>query len=162
MKDFSISYTDATVIHSNKYNQNTGFFIYHVFFSNLLQDVVFKLDETGDEFPCTYKNLNLLLYPGQKISLVSIDEKVIAYIDKATGNFYYLTNNLQRDLSYGFIIDWRIITPLLILAVGLSITVLEDYLFKALIFGGMICLWIYQKVVNVVLERKIDKLIITK
>ncbi len=162
MKNFSVAYTNATVTYSTKYNQNTGFYIYHVFFSNLLQDAVFTLDETGEEFPSTYKNLNLLLYPGQKVSLVSIDDKVIAYIDKATGNFYYLTNNLQRDLPYGLPLNWRVIVALAILGFFVSSTYDYNDIFKAVIFGSLFCLWFYQRIINFILERKIDKLIISK
>jgi len=162
MKDFSVAYTNATVTYSTKYNQNTGFYIYHVFFSNLLQDAVFTLDETGEEFPSTYKNLNLLLYPGQKVSLVSIDDKVIAYIDKATGNFYYLTNNLQRDLPYGLPLNWRVIVALAILGFFVSSTYDYNDILKAVIFGSLFCLWFYQRIINFILERKIDKLIIRK
>jgi hypothetical protein len=162
MKDFSISYTNATVTHSTKYNQGSGFFIYHVFFSNLLQDAVFTLDESGEEFPSTYKNLNLLLYPGQKVSLVSIEDNVIAYIDKATGNFYYLTNNLQRDLPYGLPINWHVILPFAIL--GFIVSTYYDYndIFKGIIFGSLFILWFYQRIMNFILERKIDKLIVNK
>jgi len=59
MKELSISYVPATVTHSNKYNQNSGFVINILFFSNLFQDVVFKLDETSQQIPTTLKNLNL-------------------------------------------------------------------------------------------------------
>jgi len=162
MKDFSVSYTNATVTYSTKYNQNSGFFVFHIFFSNLLQDAVFTLDETGEEFPSTYKNLNLLLYPGQKVSLVSIDDKVIAYIDKATGNFYYLTNNLQRDLPYGMNINWRIILPLAILGLLVCTPYIYGNIFEAIIFGSVLCLWFYQRIINFILERRIDKLIISK
>ena len=109
MKDFTISYENATVIHSNKYNQNTGFIIWHFFYSNFFQDVVFKLEHNNQEFPTTLNNLNLPLYPGQKVTLVAINDYVVAYIDKKTNEFYYLTTNLQRDLNYGIKINWRII-----------------------------------------------------
>ena len=66
-----ITYTKATVIHSDKYNSNTGFYVAHFFSTNTMLDIVFKIDSTGDEYPVTIKGLNLLLYKGQSVSLIS-------------------------------------------------------------------------------------------
>ena len=92
--DMTVSYLSAKVVHSNKYNQNSGFYFLHLFFSNLLHDVVFRTDN-GDEYPMTLKNMNLPIYQEQSVTLITIDEIIIGFIDNATNNYYYLTKNLQ-------------------------------------------------------------------
>ena len=160
MNPFHISYTHATVTHSNKYNQNVGFVISMFFFSNFLQDVAFKLDDSGDEFRTTFKNLNLPLFTGQKVTLIAINDNVIAYIDKSTNAFHYLTNNLQKDLNYGFKIHWiRVIFLSVAIALAAS-TVLPTNKFNSLIIPVLLFgVWVYQRVTNFVLEKKIDHLI---
>ena len=160
MNNFEISYANATVMHANKYNQNTGILIYFFIFSNLLQDVVFKMEEDGREFSTTFKNLNLALYPGQKVKLVAINTYVIAYIDQTTNQFYYLSNNLQHDLKYGFVINWRMIFFLSMLSIIISAFIFTNENRVPLITLSLLLgLYIYQRITTYLLEKKIDKLI---
>jgi len=162
MNNFDISYENATVVHSNKYNQNSGIIISNFFFSNLFQDVAFKLDYNNQEFSTTFKNLNLPLYVGQKIQLVAINKNVIAYIDKNKNEFYYLTNNLQRDLNYGIAINWTLCISLTFLFyfISASIPFLGDFShLMPTIFLIPVVLWIYQRLINFLLEKKIDTLL---
>lgn len=160
MKHLNISYTNATVIHSNKYNHNSGLVISIFFLSNFFHDVAFKLDDSDDELATTFKNMNLPLYTGQKVTLIAINDNVIAYLDKANNQFYYLTNNLQRDLNYGFKINWRTVILLTFVVYLLSLIVLTaNYWFSLIIAVLLMTVWVYQRVTNFVLEKKIDKLI---
>jgi hypothetical protein len=160
MQNLDISFEDAIVVHSNKYNQNSGIIIWNFFFSSFYQDVVFKLVSNNKEFLTTYKNVNLPLFTGQKVKLVAVNGNVIAYIDGSTNVFYYLTNNLQRDLSYGININWKIIIPLLFLSFLLVLPFMDSIPFVPIIFLIPILLIVYQRVINFLLERKIDHLIV--
>ncbi|MGL1213325.1 hypothetical protein ACSTK9_23580, partial [Vibrio parahaemolyticus] len=70
-----------------------GWFFSSVFFQNVILDIVFRIDETGEEFSNSYINPSAILYPQQKIVLVSVDGNVIAYIDNTAGRYYYLDNS---------------------------------------------------------------------
>ncbi len=162
MENFDISYNEATVTHSNKYNQNSGITFSFLFISNFFHDVVFKLDDYDQEFPTTFKNLNLPLYTGQKVTLVSINDNVIAYIDKSTDTFYYLTDNLQRDLAYGLKINWTVILVLTFSIYLLMTSLLEPGdRYTPLILLLPIAFRFYQKVSNYILKNKINSLVTT-
>jgi len=90
-----------------------------------------------------------------------VNNNVIAFVDKATNEFYYLSNNLQRDLNYGPKINWIIVIALTFLLFVLwSVLLTVNNIFTLVILAlQAICLWVYQRVTNFVLENKIDKLI---
>lgn len=160
MNNFVISYNEATVTHSNKYNQNSGIIISFLFMSNFFHDVVFKLDDYSQEFPTTFKNLNLPLYTGQKVTLVSINDNIIAYIDKTTDTFFYLTDNLQRDLEYGLKINWTVIFVLTFLIYFLMTLFLDPgNKYSSLILLLPIALRLYQIMTNYILKNKINSLL---
>ena len=161
MKNFDIQYFYAAVIHANKYNENNGIYLFHFFFSTLLQDIAFKMEDDGEEYHCTVKNLNLPIYTGQQIKLISVNTVAVAYIDKRNNEFYYLSKNLQRDLNVGLKINWTSIIVSTFLALLIS-----SFFFQLNVFYSYFALlipfsfWIYQFIMNFLVERKIDRLII--
>lgn len=160
MQALSISYQDAIVTHANKYNQNSGVVVSFLFFSNLYQDVVFTLEKTGIEYPATFKNLNLPLYTQQRVTLIAINNTIIAYADKQTSDYYYLSNNLRSALGFGFNFNWYLvtaITALCFLIIANKFNVSQDIAIA--IFFVPVLLRAYQLISNYLLERKIDKLI---
>lgn len=160
MSPLAISYEDAIVTHANKYNQNAGIVVSFLFFSNLYQDVVFKLENSGIEYPTTFKNLNLPLYTQQHVSLIAINNTIVAYADKQTSEYYYLTNNLQKALGYGFNFNWYLVTA--IIAIGYFIIATKFEIPQEIglvVLVVPVLLRVYQLVSNYLLQRKIDKLI---
>ncbi|MBR2648651.1 MAG: hypothetical protein IKD55_07410 [Sediminibacterium sp.] len=158
MKIPPLTYTNATVIHTNKYSQNTGWAFSSVFFQNVVLDVVFRIDETGEEVSNSYINPSAILYPQQKIVLVSVDGNVIAYIDHVAGKYYYLDNSLARVLSYSVNINWA----LMIISVFFIFLIMQQFFGKEnnlnlLIFLIPITLWGYEKTMNGYIESAIDK-----
>jgi hypothetical protein len=158
MKIPPLTYTNATVIHTNKYSQNTGFVVSSLFFQNVILDVVFRIDATGEEFSTSYANPSAILYPQQKITLISIDGDVIAFFDKPAGKYYYLSNNLSRVLSYNIDINWA----LLIVGIFVLLLLIEQFAkpeqpFHFLLILIPIALWIYERIMNGYAEASLDK-----
>lgn len=158
MKIPALNYTNATVIHTNKYNQSNGFIFAWFFLSNVVLDVVFRIDETGEEFSTSYINPSAILYPQQKIVLVSVDGNVIAYIDSVASKYYYLDNSLARVLSYSININWA----LLIILTFVVFIMLQQFLganneYSLLIFFIPVALWIYEKIMSGYIEAAVDK-----
>lgn len=158
MKIPPLTYTNATVIHTNKYSQNTGWFFSSVFFQNVILDIVFRIDETGEEFSNSYINPSAILYPQQKIVLVSVDGNVIAYIDNTAGRYYYLDNSLARVLSYSININWA----LLIILTFVFFIIIQQFLGEKNIYGLSIFLipiglWVYEKIMSGYIEAAVDK-----
>lgn len=155
-----VRYLPATVIHSNKYNQNSGFYIFHFFFSRFYHDLVFKLVPSGEKLSTTLSNVNVPLYVDQDVRLIAIDDEVIGYIDGGTNNYYYITNNLKNVLGKGFRISWGVV-----FAVSLALTFLIPNGFLPLntpliFFLLPMIYWFYLRISNYLFEKKIDQLIL--
>lgn len=50
--EYEIHYIDAVVVHTDKYNDRIGFHFWYIIFNNTIQDVVFKLRNTGLDINC--------------------------------------------------------------------------------------------------------------
>lgn len=158
--NFQLSYTDATVLHSNIYNQRVGLVIGWFVFNNLQQSVTFRLLDTGEEISTIFRNTQFPLYPGQTITLLSINDKVIAYTDRNTGDYYYFSNNLQQDLGYGVQFTWRFVFALTLLFFVVLAEMPETIAsYSMLAFLLPFGFWIYRRITNFFLERSIDRLI---
>lgn len=158
MKDFPISYLNATITHVNKYNHNSGFVFSVFFFSSLFTDVVFKLEGTGEEIPITLKNLNLPVFSGQKIQLIAIEDQVVALLDKATNNYYFLTRNLQEELQYGLTFSWPLVVVMTVILFLLVQNFFgQEFEYTYLIFIIPAGLRLYQMITNFLLEQKISR-----
>jgi hypothetical protein len=158
MKIPPLTYTNATVIHTNKYSQNTGFVFSSLLFQNVVLDVVFRVDNTGEEFSTTYVNPSAILYPQQKVILISIDGDVIAFFDKPAGKYYYLSNDLSRVLSYSININWA----LLLVGIFLVFLLIDQFIkpeqpYHAFLFFVPVILWVYEKFMNGYVEADLDK-----
>ncbi len=154
-------YFDATVTHTNKYNRGAGIYLLHFFFSGMMQDVVFKLDSNGTDYPMTLNNIDLALYPGQRVKLILINNRMVAYIDPNTGNYQYITNNLKKTLDMGIGINWVLVV---------IVTFFLSFLLSNLYGPGTTLslypfflpavVWLYQRMYNYLLEKRIDTFII--
>jgi hypothetical protein len=160
VSDLTLTSYQAKVIHSNKYNQNTGFYFSHIFFSNLYHDVAFKLEDTGEEYSTTIRNLNLTLYSGQLVTLYAVNDIVVAYSD-ANREYYYLTENLPTALGYGVKISliWMVLTLALVVATLNWYNAFSSALVGVLLLIP-IAVRVYQKLYDYFFTKRIDRLII--
>jgi len=108
-----LSLYPATVIHADKYSEAHGGELNTPVTSTLYTDVVFRLNDSGEDWPLYIRNLNLPLYNGQAVTLVSSNKNVLAYIDDRTKYYYYTSRDLCRKVGLGIPL-WRIILPGLI------------------------------------------------
>jgi len=155
-----LTYTDATEIHSEKYNSNNGFYAAHFFYTNTMHDLVFKITDTEEEYPFTLEGLNLVLHKDQSISLISVDDKLIGYIDKKTKKYYYLTKNFTNYFGLGLKLNWQtILVFIFILIIAVYNSEVTNGMSFFIIAGLMILYWVYHSIANYILERKMDQLI---
>ena len=159
--DLAIHYTPARIIHSNKYNQNSGFYLSHFFFSNLLQDLVFELDQTGKKHQITLKNITLPAYQGQEVLLIVVNDLVLGYIDNESNKYYYLTDDLSGALGLGIGWKWFIIGGLAAGA-GLFFLLPEDirHLFFYFLLIVPVLYKMYREVFSRYVEKKLDSIIV--
>lgn len=108
---------EATVVSSDKYNQSANYI-----FQDFCNDVVFKL-ANGSKVNTVITNVNLPIYVGQQVQLIWIDEVLMAYEDKDTGDWYYFTSNPATAFHHPNI-NWRtviIATPLIWLLLSMVV-----------------------------------------
>lgn len=138
-----------------KYNQSL-YFILHEFCT----DIVFELDN-GTKISKTVYHVNLPIYAGQPIELISIDDTIIAFEDKKNNEYHYLSNHPGRDFNK-LHISWMHIIVLTMLLYGIitfAIPNAADYAAFALLLP--ICFRVFRAIQDEYLEMKLDKLIAT-
>ncbi len=161
-KEMKVSYVPAKIIHSNKYNSNSGFFFFNMFFSSFWQDLVFHIEETEQDFPITLKNVNIAAYPGQQVKLITIDSTAVGFIDNTTKEYSYFTNHLPQVLEVGLSIKWLVILGIVALTIlYLLFNFGTEQAFIAFLFFIPIAWWLYNRIFNYYVERKIDKIILS-
>lgn len=158
MKKPALSFNHAIVLHSNKYNDNNGWFISPLFFSNLLQDVVFQFTGSSEKYTATLQNIQVPLYTQQEVTLISSEGNIFAYLDKATNNYYYLTEDFQSIFHLGIKIHWVGLIAM-VFAISFLLSAIGEV---GIIYVGYVWLilpiaWIYKRVYNGYLESTLDK-----
>ena len=76
-----LSLHKATVIHANKYSVAHDGGMNLPLWSTLHTEVVFRLDQTQEDWRLDVKNLDLPLYTSQPVTIVASEMDVLAYID---------------------------------------------------------------------------------
>jgi hypothetical protein len=156
-QEFTIQYVQARIVHSNKYNQNAGIYLSHLFFSNFLHDIVFEFQKTREKHAFTLTNVQVPVYPGQEVTLIAVNYLVVGYIDDATREYYYLTNNLVRALGWGVSRILVLLVPLLLFLVASRFLAFENEKL-ALVFLALVPLyWVYEAILNYYIGRQIDR-----
>lgn len=156
--DLVLTYIPAEVIHSNKYNQNSGIYFAHLFFNTLLHDVVFKT-RNNEIYSIKIKNLDVSLYQGQKVTLIVVNNSTIAFIDYTSGRYFYLTNDLKKALGKRRRINSAWLVGIILFIMILLTAFFNNALTRYLFFIP-VAYWLYLKISNYLFERKIDKLIV--
>lgn len=152
-----ISLHDATVIHANKFSTAHDGGLNVPIWSNLHIELVFRLQRTNEDWRVYVKNLDLPIYTSQEVSVVTCGETVLAYIDKQTNYYYYLTRDFSGKLGIGmpFFLVW------LIGIVGGIIDYLMQQEVTVFLFVPIATLWliymIQKWIANFRIKREIDR-----
>jgi hypothetical protein len=107
--EISFSLHKATVIHANKYSTAHDGGLNLPIWSNLHLEIVFRLVQSLEDLRIYVKNLNLPIYTGQEVSIVSVGNNVVAYVDMTTKNYYYTSRNYAGKLGLGIAFYWALI-----------------------------------------------------
>jgi hypothetical protein len=159
-KEMAVEYVQATIVHSNKYNKGYGFYIFHFFFSSLVQEIVFKLKYTNKDCRFKLANSDIPAYVGQEVTLITIDYNVIGYVDNDSYHYYYLTNRFSDLFNIGNLSMRLILTLLLLIVVSyFYLPTHIKYLSIYIAFLIPFLYWIYQLGLNYFIKRKIDKVV---
>lgn len=153
MKLSSVNRQSARITSFNKYNQSFYFVL-----KELCTDIVFELDN-GKKICKTVINLNLPIHAGQSINLISIDDTIIAFEDKDTNEYFYLSNDPAIDLG-AEIISWKsiiIATIILYFLFTTLIPIKSEYV--GFVFLLPLCFRIFRGFQNEYFEKKLDNLI---
>lgn len=76
-------------------------------------EVVFKLAHSERELKVDVRNANFSFHLGQEIGILSVGNKIVAYVDMATKNYSFSTENFSRKLRLGISIYWVLIVGVL-------------------------------------------------
>ena len=155
MESSSVKRQSGQIISFKKYNQSFYFIL-----KDFCTDIVFELDN-GTKISKTIFNLNLPIYTGQTIELISIDNIIVAFLDKQNNEYFYLSNNPASDFDK-LKISWINIIILTISLYYLFIIIMPNYsIYAGLVFLIPICFRVYRGIQNEYFEKKLDKLIIS-
>jgi hypothetical protein len=91
----------ATVIHANKYTTTHDGGINLPVWSNLHNEIVFRLEDSQEDLHVYVKNVNLSPYSSQEVMIVLYGSIVMAYIDMKTKKYYYTSNDFAGKLNLG-------------------------------------------------------------
>jgi len=156
--ELPLSLHRARVIHANKFTETRGGALNYPVSSTLFMDVVFRLQETGEDYKAYLRNLDLPLYTEQEVTIVSAGTTVVGVIDNQTQYYYYLTNDLSGALGQGLPRLWVWAVGIL---GGAGIYFLNDsrpslwILFPLLLILGFY--WIQKWILNYRIKKTIDK-----
>ncbi len=104
-KEIEFSLHAGRVIHANKYSEARGGWGNLPVSSVLNTDIVVALTN-GDDIRVYVRHLDLPVYNGQEVSLLSANGSVVALIDLKTRSYYYTTGNIQDKLGMGVPAVW--------------------------------------------------------
>jgi hypothetical protein len=121
--ELSLSLHNATVIHSDKFSRTVGGWGHWPVWSNVYTDVVFRSQETGDDWPVRVGDYDLPLYQQQEVAVICVRNIIIGYIDKKTNQYYYTTRNFAGALGLGLNGWWVLLAGIV---AGLLVYMLVD------------------------------------
>jgi len=154
MTQSSVTRQSGRIISFEKYNQSCYFLL-----NDFCTDIVFELDN-GTKISKTVFNLNLPIYSGQIIQLISIDNVVIAFEDKMNNEHFYLSNNPASEFDK-LKISWTSVIILTILLFYFFNIITPNYSnYAGLAFLLPICFRVFRGIQNEYFEKRLDKLIV--
>lgn len=155
MKQSSVTRQSGQIIAFNKYNQSFYFIL-----KDFCTDIVFELDN-GTKISKTIINLNLPIHTGQIIDLISIDNIIVAFVDKQNNEYFYLSNNPASDFDR-LKISWTNIIILTIMLYYLVTIITPNFSnYAGVVFLLPICFRVFRGIQNDYFEKKLDKLIVS-
>lgn len=156
--DIQLTLHKATVIHANKYSVAHDGGINLPLWSTLHTEVVFRLDQSQEDWRLYVKNLDLPLYTSQPVTIVSSDKNVLAYIDAQTNEYYYTARNFSSSLKLGMPFFWVWLVGII---GGILIYFIQRPQSTFLMFVPLIAIWflytIQKQVIHYQIKKEIDK-----
>lgn len=100
-KELAVSLHKATVIHSDKFTRTSGGWNNLPVRSTLYTDVVFRTDETNEDWPLYIRNIDLVIYKEQRVQVIVVNDAIVGFVDEKTGHYYYTTSQFSNLLKLG-------------------------------------------------------------
>ena len=100
-KELPVSLHKATVIHADKFTRTSGGWNNLPVTSTLYTDVVFRIDESNEDWPLYIKNIDLVIYNDQRVLVIVVNDAIVGFIDEKTSHYYYTTNKFSKLLKLG-------------------------------------------------------------
>jgi hypothetical protein len=155
MTQSSVIRQSGRIVTFNKYNQSFYFIL-----KDFCTDIVFELDN-GTKLSKTIYNLNLPIHTGQVIELISIDNIVVAFLDKQNNEYFYLSNNPASDFDK-LKISWTSVIILTFILFYLFNIMMPNYSnYVGLVFLIPVLFRVFRGIQNDYFEKKLDKLIVS-
>ena len=156
-QEFPISLDNATVIHANKYTDVRGGFYYFPVSSTIYTDVVFRSKVTNEDWPIYITGLDLPIYTGQEVMVISAGNIIVGYVEKQTSHYYYTTTDLANKLGLGM---WYYLVWLIGIIAGIILFLVDRNKTQPLIwFAPLAITWIFYRVQKWVIHRRAKKAI---
>jgi len=108
-KDLPVSLHKATVIHADKFTRTSGGAYNLPVRSTLYTDVVFRVDESNEDWPLYIKNIDLVMYKDQRVLVIVVNDAIVGFVDEKTGRYYYTTQQFSKLLKLGIPYPYYII-----------------------------------------------------
>jgi hypothetical protein len=154
--DVTLTVDQATVIHANKYSKADGA-VSHLVISTLHTELVFRISGTGEDLRTDTKHIDLPVYTGQEVLLIRVANIIVAYVDRKSNHYHYLSNDIGRKLGLGIPFYW--LWPIGIAGVVLAILMKE----LILAFAPLAMAWLFfllqRLYYNLVIKKEIDRVI---
>ncbi|PWK28840.1 hypothetical protein LV89_00393 [Arcicella aurantiaca] len=156
---FEIDYHPATVVQSDKYEESS--FITNNSWSHTPKhDLAFRLKNTDQEFFFTTEYSAIRAYVGQEVHLITLNKKIIGFLNTKSNDYYYLTNKFARILGFGVSWKWILLIEILL---GIALFSTKEYSPRSTIILALFIVpaiyWILMRIYNLYLEKKIDKVV---
>jgi hypothetical protein len=156
---FKIEYHPATVVQSEKYEERSTFSNNYWAFTPK-HDIAFRVKDTDEDFFFTTEYSRIRAYVGQEVALITLDKKIIGFLNTKSNDYYYLTNRFARILGFGINWKWILLVEILI---GMNLFFIEEYAQQYIVitlFAIPVIYWIGMRLYNLYLEREIDRVIV--
>jgi len=112
-KDFLVSLHKATVIHADKFTRTSGGASNLPVNSTLYTDVVFRIDESNEDWPLYIKNIDLVIYNDQRVQVIVVNDAIVGFVDEKTARYYYTTQQFSKVFKLGIPYPFYILAGIL-------------------------------------------------
>ena len=152
--DIPLSLHQATVIHANKYSETHGGAFNLPVSSRLYTDVVFRLNNTNEDWPLYINNLDLPIYTSQEVTVVASNNNVLAFIDMQTKYYYFTTRDFSRKLNLGLSFFWVWVIGIM---GGVLVYLLQNQVTTGWIFVPFAIAWIVYTIQKWILNNQVKR-----